>query len=82
MPTTIQDLLAEFTEAARNNRDKGDLFERLFANYLVTDPQYAELFEAVWLWSEWPDRWSADVGIDIVSRERATGDYWAIQCKF
>jgi predicted helicase len=82
MSTTIQDILAEFTEAARNNHDKGDLFERLFANYLVTDPQYAELFSDVWLWSEWPDRWSADVGIDIVSRERSTGDYWAIQCKF
>ena len=23
-----------------------------------------------------------DVGIDLVARERGTGDYWAIQCKF
>lgn len=82
MKNTFQDILTEFTEAARNNRDKGDLFERLIANYLVTDPQYAELFSDVWLWSEWPDRWSADVGVDLVTRERSTGDYWAIQCKF
>ncbi|NVZ11550.1 DEAD/DEAH box helicase [Allochromatium humboldtianum] len=80
--SAFQDLLNAFTEAARNNRDKGDLFERLIANYLMTDPQYADLFDSVWLWSEWPDRWSVDVGIDIVTRERATGDYWAIQCKF
>lgn len=82
MSATIQDLLAELTEAARDNRDKGDLFERLIANYLATDPQYADLFSDVWLWSEWPDRWSTDVGIDLVARERATGDYWGIQCKF
>lgn len=35
----------------------------------------------VWLWEEWPDRRSTDVGIDLVTRERGTGDYWAIQCK-
>ena len=82
MPTTFPDLLEEFAQAARSNRDKGDLFERLMANYLVTDPQYADLFDAVWLWSEWPDRWSVDTGIDLVMRERLTGDYWACQCKF
>ncbi len=56
MSSSIQDLLTEFTEAARSNRDKGDLFERLIANYLVTDPQYADLFSDVWLWSECSDR--------------------------
>lgn len=79
---TFQDILDEFTEAARNHREKGDLFERLIANYLATDPQYADLFDAVWLWAEWPDRWSVDTGIDLVMRERLTGDYWACQCKF
>ncbi len=80
--TDFLDLLNEFTEAARTNRDKGTLFERLIANYLVTDPQYADRLADVWLWSEWPDRSGADVGIDLVARERGTGDYWAIQCKF
>ncbi len=48
----------------------------------MTDPQYADRLADVWLWSEWPDRSGADVGIDLVARERGTGDYWAIQCKF
>lgn len=78
----IYKLLDEFTEAARSHRDKGDLFERLIANYLINDPQYAVLLSDVWLWSEWPLRWGGDDGIDIVARERDTGDYWAIQCKF
>ena len=75
-------LLASFREAAHDNRDLGDLFERMIANYLVTDPLYANLFSDVWLWGEWPDRWGTDTGIDLVAREAATGDYWAIQCKF
>ncbi len=80
--TTFNDILAEFREAATSNRDLGDKFERLVATYLVTDPQYADRLADVWLWSEWPDRWDTDVGIDLVARERGTGDYWAIQCKF
>lgn len=81
--TSLEEVLAHFREAARDNRDLGDLFERLVANYLVTDPQYAELFAGdVWMWSEWKHRWGGDTGIDLVARERATGDYWAIQCKF
>lgn len=82
MTTTFQDLLNELTEASQTNRDKGTQFERLIANYLMTDPQYADRLSDVWLWSEWPDRGGADVGIDLVARERGTGEYWAIQCKF
>lgn len=78
----LERLLASFRDAAHDNRDLGDLFERMIANYLVTDPQYANLFSDVWLWGEWPYRWGADTGIDLVAREAATGDYWAIQCKF
>ena len=78
----IENLLNQFRELASDERGKGHMFERLIANYLVTDPQYEDLLEHVWLWEEWPDRWSADVGIDLVAREKATGDYWAIQCKF
>ena len=80
--TTFSELLNEFTEATRTNRDKGTQFERLIANYLMTDPQYSDRLSDVWLWSEWPSRWGSDDGIDLVAREKGTGDYWAIQCKF
>ncbi|MDO9213955.1 MAG: hypothetical protein Q7U23_09005 [Methylococcales bacterium] len=80
--TPLQTLLNEFRQLATSNRDLGDKFERLFANYLVIDPQYADKYSDVWLWSEWQDRHGTDVGIDLVARERYTGDYCAIQCKF
>ena len=78
--SSLDKLLASFREAAHNQRDMGDLFERLIVNYLLIDPQYD--FSDVWLWADWPDRWGGDTGIDIVAKEAATGDYWAIQCKF
>lgn len=82
-PTTIHDILAEFREMKRSNREMGDQFEQLFAAYLRLDPQYQELYSDVWLWGEWPDRaGKVDTGIDIVARERATGEYCAVQCKF
>lgn len=83
MTTTIHEILAEFREAATSNRDMGDKFERLIASYLVTDPLQSERFSDVWLWTEWPDRGNQpDTGIDLVAKERATGEFCAIQCKF
>ncbi|KWD71070.1 DEAD/DEAH box helicase [Burkholderia ubonensis] len=83
MTTTIYSILEEFRKAASDNRDLGDRFERLIATYLLTDPQYADRLSDVWLWNEWPNRGNrTDVGIDLVARERGTGDHWAIQCKF
>lgn len=78
----IDRVLSQFRELSSDERGKGRMFERLIANYLVRDPQYSDLLEHVWLWEEWPDRKGADTGIDLVAREKATGDYWAIQCKF
>lgn len=80
--TTLNDILSAFRDAARSNREMGDKFERLLAAYLLADPQFSDRLADVWLWSEWPDRSGMDVGIDLVARERGTGDYWAIQCKF
>ena len=81
--TTLRSILNEFREAAQSMRDMGDKFERLIAAYLKTDPQYAELFSEVWLWMDFPHREKkTDTGIDLVAQERATGEYWAIQCKF
>ena len=63
-------------------RELGDRFERLMRAYLTTDPMYAERFEHVWLWQDWPGRGGkADTGIDLVAAE-SDGGICAIQCKF
>ncbi|HEY2412292.1 MAG TPA: type ISP restriction/modification enzyme [Pirellulaceae bacterium] len=81
--TTLDSILAQFRDDARNNRDLGDRFERLVQQFFRVDPFYAGLFSEVWMWNEWPLKGRVgDVGIDLVAQEKATGDYCGIQCKF
>lgn len=83
MDKALESILLGFREDARNNRDLGDRFERLMVRFFEVDPLYADRFSDVWLWNDWPDKGNVgDVGIDIVARDRATGEYCAIQCKF
>ena len=83
MTVTVHDVLDELRSASWDERDKGDRFERLIAAYLHTDPLYVQKYDQVWRWSDWPDRNNRpDTGIDLVARDRATGELCAIQCKF
>ena len=55
-------------------------FEWLCKWYLENASIYRGLFRKVWRWSEWPDRWGRDCGIDLIAETR-DGELWAIQCK-
>lgn len=80
---TFTQILNKFRKESFSERDKGFRFERLMQAYLKTTTIYANLFEEVWLWSEFQYRdqfGGHDVGIDLVART-FEGDYWAIQCK-
>ena len=80
---TIYDVLEQLRASAVSETDKGAKFERLMKAYLRTDPVYAEQFTDVWLWSEYPKRAGrGDTGIDLVARDKDTGHYVAVQCKF
>src|SRR5690625_5457700 len=78
--------LEEVLEAFREFPDtttRGTAFEDLMVRYLELDQMYAQRFDAVWRWPDWPGRdGRRDDGIDLVARERDTGDLTAIQCKF
>lgn len=81
--STFAQILNKFRQDAFSERDKGCRFERLMQAYLKTTALYANLFEEVWLWTEFPfhDQFGGkDTGIDLVART-VEGEYWAIQCK-
>ncbi|MCH8983360.1 MAG: DEAD/DEAH box helicase family protein [Acidobacteria bacterium] len=59
---------------------RGKQFERIVKWWLLHDPVYRSQIKLVWLWDEWPGRWGADAGIDLVAKT-ADGDLWAIQAK-
>jgi len=83
MSTSIYEVLEELDGQATSKADKGSKLERLMAQFLRTDPVYAEQFSDVWLWQDWPDRGGKhDTGIDIVAVDRLTRGNVAIQCKF
>jgi predicted helicase len=81
----FETVLTQFRADAANNRDLGDRFERLMANFIRTYPVYDGMFKDIWLWREFPyrldlNRRGTDFGIDIILKTHA-GDYWAVQCK-
>lgn len=62
-------------------RVRGKQFEHICKWFLTNDPTYKTMLRRVWLWKEWPDRWSdAEAGIDLVA-EDYEGRLWAIQVK-
>lgn len=83
MSVTLEDLLDKIWFGAQNTVEKGSSFEHLIASYLRTAPEFADRFEDVYLWQDWPERGGqADHGIDIVAKDIHTGGWAAIQCKF
>jgi superfamily II DNA or RNA helicase len=47
---------------------------------LLNDPLYRDRIRQAWLWADWPGRWGADNGIDVVA-ETIDGEFWAVQSK-
>ena len=74
----------EYLEAKIRRDAEGTLFgsdfEWMCKWFLENAPKYRGQFDKVLLWSDWPDRWGADAGIDIVVRTRM-GEWWAVQSK-
>lgn len=82
--SALTTLLDGFRNQARSEREKGTYFEELICAYLQHEPMYRELYADVLPYAEWAKREGRDgrdVGIDLVSIERGTGDVHAIQCK-
>lgn len=81
---SLSQILDKYQRVARDQREKGALFEQLMQRYLKTDPIYANELTEVWLWEEFPfrkDFGGKDLGIDLVAKT-VNNEYWAIQCKF
>ena len=59
---------------------RGKQFEHFVKWFLKADPEWSTQVDQVWLWHEYPDRWGADCGIDLVFRHK-NGGTWAVQAK-
>jgi superfamily II DNA or RNA helicase len=63
-----------------NPARRGKQFEHFVKWFLKADPEWTTQVDQVWLWDEWPERWGADCGIDLVFRHK-NGEHWAVQAK-
>ena len=75
-------LLDDMRNSSQSKREQGTKFEKLMQRIFRTSPLYAEMYDNVWLWSEFPYADTNDIGIDIVVKKRDKDEYTAIQCKF
>ena len=82
---TIDNLLECYRDVfAMSEVEKGERFERLMKNFLLTYPVYRGKISEVWRWKDFPFRnelGNKDLGIDIVCKT-SDGEFWAAQCKF
>ena len=81
MPATFGDIYEQLCERHPDPRERGRRFEPLVADILRTDRMFSERYSRVWLWADWPDRESGDIGVDIVAELADGSGYAAIQCK-
>lgn len=78
-------IIASLEREDMSQRDRGTLFELLVTAYLKREPMYARLFDEVWMLSDVPEEYGIpkrDTGVDLVARNRETGELFAIQCKY
>ena len=59
---------------------RGKQFELFVRWFLKNEPEWSTQVDQVWLWDEWPKRWGADCGIDLVFKHK-NGEIWAVQAK-
>ncbi len=73
--------LAELMATLDDDRvRRGQQFEGLCTWFLANDPLYRTELRRIWRWDDWPGRWGADAGIDLVAEDHQ-GEIWAIQAK-
>ena len=75
--TTFSDL---YNSLDADPGKRGKQFELFVRWFLKNEPEWSTQVDQVWLWDEWPKRWGADCGIDLVFRHK-NGETWAVQAK-
>jgi len=85
MQTPLRQLLDQFRDSSRTEREKGNYFEQLAVAFIKNDPGMVQEYEDAWLFSDWAKDQGLDgrdTGIDAVAKLRDQDGFCAVQCKF
>jgi Predicted helicase len=78
---TIHDVIEQFDTST--NAGKGEKFEQLMVDYFHLDPVLSVTYDEVVRWPSWShNQGTHDTGVDLVARNKESGEWTAIQCKF
>lgn len=83
--STFNELVNQIDKNITNQRDRGTAFEKLAIAYLKNEPAYKNKYSDVWMLNEVPEKYGIskqDTGVDIVAKDRVTGNLTAIQAKY
>ncbi len=75
--TPLQSILAAYRKASQSEREKGNYFEELICTYFRFEASYVDLYQQVWLYSDWAKEQgltAKDTGIDLVAQTRGTDE--------
>ncbi|WP_316669321.1 type ISP restriction/modification enzyme [uncultured Propionibacterium sp.] len=80
--TTIHQVIENF-QGKGSTSERGTRFEQLMVDWFRLDPTLASEYDEVQMWPDWShNEHTHDSGIDLVARNRGTGRWTAVQCKF
>jgi predicted helicase len=63
-----------------NASGKGRPFEKFIRDFLPKSPGWSSIIKKIWLWEDYPDKWSSDIGIDLIFIDQLD-KVWAVQVK-
>ena len=78
--TKYYKLLQREYDEKGNPSAKGRPFEVFVKKFLKTSPVWSSQVKDIWLWEEYPYKWSIDIGIDLVFHDHLDKK-WAVQAK-
>ncbi|MCT4657196.1 MAG: DEAD/DEAH box helicase family protein [Cohaesibacter sp.] len=82
---SLYQFLETYAQTVANQRDKGTMFEKAVALFLIHDAVQQQFYDEVKPYASWAqeqEQSGTDHGIDLVARLRDGSGYAAIQCKF
>lgn len=83
--STFNELVNQIDNYITNQRDRGTAFEKLAVAYLKNEPAFKNKYSDVWMLNEVPAEYNIskqDTGVDIVAKDRITGELTAVQAKY
>ena len=85
MESSFSKALSQIRLNSKNEKELGDVFEKMCKIFFENDPIQSQQFSKVWFYKDWArdkDNYSnVDIGIDLVAQIRDSNYYCAIQCK-